>query len=95
MNQEILPLSCIQCESGSICERSLLWESGSPTTGMVPPDLNIRVNDHGWLYSERDLAIADVEEGPRVEYGLGEVREGPRVECGVGAKPEAFSLDPQ
>jgi len=31
---------------------------------------------------ERDLIVADV-------------REGRRVECGVGATPEAFSLDSQ
>jgi len=79
----------------------LLWGSEPSTSGMVSPDLNILVNDPGWLYSEEDLTIADIGEGLRFECGLRErpgccgCQRGPRVECGLWARPEALSLDRQ
>ena len=77
MNQKILPLSCIQRGVGNLSGGPLLWGSGPPTSGMISPDLNIRVNDLGWLYSERDPgSIVNPE-----DFGSSEPREGPDC-CG-------------
>ena len=52
--------------------------------------------------SKRDLAVADIREGPRVELrmskrdlAVADVGERPQVECGLEVRPKTFSLDPQ